>query len=88
MILIKMVRFLGPVVRVAPNLLVFNDPKLLPVVYHRYADKTDFYSAGILGRVTPPFQAKDHKEHANKRKRIAASVSGKSNRSSFLLISV
>lgn len=65
----------GPVIRVAPNLLVFNDPELLPVVYHRYADKTDFYSPGILGRVTPPFQTLDHKEHALKRKRVAPSVS-------------
>ncbi|CAG8953710.1 hypothetical protein HYFRA_00006599 [Hymenoscyphus fraxineus] len=63
----------GPVIRVAPNLLVFNDPMLLPTVYHRYADKTDFYSPGVLGRVTPPFQTKDHKEHAMKRKRVAPS---------------
>jgi len=66
--------YIGPVIRVAPNLLVFNDPMLLPTVYHRYADKTDFYSPGILGRVTPPFQTKDHKEHALKRKRVAPSV--------------
>jgi cytochrome P450 len=63
----------GPVVRVAPNMLVFNDPKLVPVVYHRNADKSDFYSPGVLGRTRPPFQTQDHKEHAAKRKRIAAS---------------
>ncbi|KAF2439288.1 cytochrome P450 monooxygenase [Karstenula rhodostoma CBS 690.94] len=63
----------GPVVRVAPNMLVFNDPKLVPIVYHRNADKSDFYSPGVLGRLRPPFQTQDHKEHAAKRKRIAAS---------------
>lgn len=64
----------GPVVRVAPNLLAFNDPGLLPKVYHRHADKTDFYSTGILGRIAPPFQTQNHQEHAAKRKRIAPSV--------------
>lgn len=70
-------------IRVAPNLLVFDDPKLLPKVYHRYADKSDFYSAGILGSVTPPFQTKEHKEHAAKRKRIAGSVSAAVNLYSY-----
>lgn len=64
----------GPVVRVAPNLLAFNDPKLLPQVYHRQVDKTDFYSSGILGEIAPPFQTLKHRDHAAKRKRIAPSV--------------
>ncbi|KAL5382175.1 hypothetical protein PMIN06_003836 [Paraphaeosphaeria minitans] len=63
----------GPAIRVAPNFLVFSDPKLVPVVYHRNADKSDFYSPGVLGRLRPPFQTQDHKEHAAKRKRVAAS---------------
>ena len=70
----------GPVVRVAPNLLAFNDPELLPKVYHRYVDKTDFYSTGILGEPAPPFQTQAHVEHAVKRKRIASSVSIKGTR--------
>ena len=65
----------GPVMRVAPNLLVFNDPKLLPQVYHRKADKTDTYSAAILGEITPPFQTQRHDQHAVKRKRVAHSYS-------------
>ena len=64
----------GPVVRVAPNLLAFDDPELLPKVYHRFVDKTDFYSTGILGEPAPPFQTQPHAEHAAKRKRIAPSV--------------
>lgn len=65
----------GPVIRVAPNLLTFNDPKLLPTVYHRRVDKTDMYTVGALGDLAPPFQTMKHDEHAAKRKRIASSVS-------------
>ncbi|MCJ1424479.1 hypothetical protein MMC29_002367 [Sticta canariensis] len=65
----------GPVVRLAPNLLAFNDPKLLPIVYHKNVDKTDFYSTGILGEIAPPFQTLNHKEHAEKKKRIAFAFS-------------
>ena len=61
--------------RVAPNLLAFDDPKLLPLVYHRRVDKTDFYSTGILGEIPPPFQTLKHEEHAAKRKRVAPSFS-------------
>lgn len=63
----------GPVVRAAPNLLAVNDPRLLPVIYHRRANKTDVYTTGVLGDLAPPFQTIDWKEHARKRKRVAAS---------------
>ncbi|TAQ85503.1 hypothetical protein B7494_g6168 [Chlorociboria aeruginascens] len=65
----------GPIVRVAPNLLAFDQATLLPEVYHRRVDKTDFYSTGILGETAPPFQTLKHKDHAAKRKRIAHSFS-------------
>ena len=65
----------GPVIRVTPNLLTFNDPKLLPTVYHRIVDKTDMYKVGALGDLAPPFQTMEYEEHAAKRKRIASSVS-------------
>ena len=61
--------------RVAPNLLAFDDPRLLPEVYHRHVDKTDFYSTGILGEIAPPFQTLKHEDHAAKRKRVAPSFS-------------
>lgn len=63
----------GPVVRAAPNLLAVNDPHLLPVIYHRRADKTDVYTTGVLGDLAPPFQTQDWREHARKRKRVASS---------------
>jgi len=62
-------------VRVAPNLLAFSQASLLPEVYHRRVDKTDFYSTGILGETAPPFQTLKHSDHAAKRKRIASSFS-------------
>lgn len=74
---------LGPVVRVAPNLLAFNDPKLLPMVYHKNVDKTDFYSTGILGEIAPPFQTLNHKEHAEKKRRIAFAVTMNAQDSSY-----
>jgi cytochrome P450 len=60
---------------VAPNLLAFSDARLLPEIYHRRVDKTEFYSTGILGEIAPPFQTLKHEEHAAKRKRIAPSFS-------------
>lgn len=63
----------GPVVRAAPNLLAVNDPHLLPLIYHRHANKTDVYTTGVLGELAPPFQTIDWKEHARKRKRVASS---------------
>ena len=64
----------GPVIRVAPNLLTFNNPKILPNVYHRRVDKTDMYTVGALGDLAPPFQTMKNEEHAAKWKRIACSV--------------
>ncbi|KAK1634586.1 cytochrome P450 monooxygenase [Colletotrichum phormii] len=63
----------GPVVRAAPNLLAVNDPRLLPAIYHRRANKTDVYTPGVLGDLAPPFQELDWREHARKRKRVASS---------------
>ena len=65
----------GPVLRIAPNLLSFSDPLLLPEVYHRRADKTTFYSTGIAGDIAPLLQLQSYDEHSAKRKVIAPSVS-------------
>lgn len=64
----------GPVVRVAPNLLAIDDPLLLPQIYHRRVDKTDVYTAAVLGELATAFQTLKHEEHAAKRKRVANSV--------------
>ena len=64
----------GSVVRLAPNLLSISDPQMLPDVYHRYADKSDFYSHGVMGERVPTLQTLDHHEHAVRRRITAPSV--------------
>ena len=70
-----MCSYTGPVVRVSPYLLSFSDPKLLPVIYHRAADKAPVYGAGALGKVSSTFSIRDHHEHALRRRKVAQSVS-------------
>ena len=60
--------------RIAPNMVSFSDPLLLPQVYHLRADKTPFYSTGIAGEVPPLLQIKDDAEHANKLRVLNPSV--------------
>ncbi|KAF2799617.1 cytochrome P450 monooxygenase [Melanomma pulvis-pyrius CBS 109.77] len=62
----------GPIVRAAPNLLAVNDPRLLPEIYHRRANKTDIFTQAILGEIAPPLECKDWREHAVRRKRVAS----------------
>ena len=64
----------GTVVRLAPNLLSISDPRMLPNVYHRYADKSEVYIHGVMGERAPTFQTLGHQEHAERRKIIAPSV--------------
>ena len=64
----------GSVVRLAPNLLSISDPQMLPDVYHRYADKSGFYTHGVMGERAPALQTLDHHEHAMRRRIIAPSV--------------
>lgn len=66
---------LGPVVRIAPNLIVFDDPRLLSKIYHRNADKSDFYHTSILGNTRSAFQIIGAKDHLVRRKLLAPSVS-------------
>ncbi|CAG8977287.1 hypothetical protein HYALB_00012979 [Hymenoscyphus albidus] len=65
----------GPVVRLSPNLLSFCDPKLLPVVYHRYADKPQFYGSWMFGHTEAMFQSLKHQDHYAKKKLVAPSCS-------------
>ena len=52
-----------------------SDPSSIPIVYHRRADKSDFYTHGVLGERPPTVQILDHDRHAAKRKLIAPLVS-------------
>ncbi|PYH89590.1 cytochrome P450 monooxygenase [Aspergillus ellipticus CBS 707.79] len=61
----------GPVVRITPTLLLVNDPKKLPEIYHRNADKTAHYITGSFGETESLFNMRAHKAHAGYRKHIA-----------------
>ena len=65
----------GPILRIAPNLLSFSEPSLLPQVYHRAAEKTPFYSTGLAGEIAPLLQIQSHGQHAMKKKVLAPTVS-------------
>ena len=74
----------GPVVRLAPNLLSFSDATLLPVVYHRNADKPVFYGSWMFGNTAAMFQSLPHDAHAAKKKLVAPCVELKSYPCSFI----
>ncbi|KAA8900649.1 cytochrome P450 [Sphaerosporella brunnea] len=59
----------GPIVRYRPNLLIVSDPTALPEIYHRYADKTPFYTQIIGDKTT--FTSLPSTEHTISRKRIS-----------------
>lgn len=65
----------GPAVRVSPSLIVVNDPKRLPDIYHRQANKSNFYINGLFGKTENVFNIRDWKQHAHFRKFIAGPVS-------------
>ncbi|KAL8937990.1 MAG: hypothetical protein Q9216_004133 [Gyalolechia sp. 2 TL-2023] len=65
----------GPVVRVAPNMLSFSDPSVIPLVYHRKADKDDFWTHGALGEHAPTLQTLKYTEHVKKRRMVSAAAS-------------
>lgn len=65
----------GSVVRLGPNLLSFDDPALLPEVYHRNVEKTPFYSTGLAGEKPPLLQIQSHDAHKEQMKALAPSYS-------------
>jgi hypothetical protein len=65
----------GPVIRITPNMLMCSDPKMLPVIYHRRADKADHYVTGSFGKTPGVFNIQPHEAHAVARKKIAQPVS-------------
>ncbi|KAE8351271.1 cytochrome P450 [Aspergillus coremiiformis] len=56
-----------------PNGLIISDPKLLPVIYNRRANKTDFYAPIFDTHST--FTRKDYREHVASRKSIGYAYS-------------
>jgi hypothetical protein len=61
-------------VRWQPNLLLINDPNLLPTIYHHRSDKTPHYNSSLKS-VESVVEAKSWKIHRNARRRIAKPVS-------------
>ena len=64
----------GPVVRITPTLLIINDSKKLPDIYHRQVNKSKMYISGSFGHTESVFNIQDWREHANRRRLIAAPV--------------
>ena len=65
---------LGPIVRWQPNMLLINDPTMLPKIYHLRANKTPHYNhspSDAKGMV----EENDWQKHRAKRHRIDPPVS-------------
>jgi hypothetical protein len=62
------------VVRLTPTLLSISDATKLPLVYGRYADKSQHYITGSFGKTESVFNMQNHKQHAQFRKVIAGPV--------------
>lgn len=56
-------------------MLLVSDPKMLPEIYHRRADKADHYVTGSFGKTPSVFNIQSYEVHAAARKRIAQPVS-------------
>ncbi|KAI4171236.1 MAG: hypothetical protein LQ343_004442 [Gyalolechia ehrenbergii] len=55
-------------------MLSFSDPLMIPLVYHRKADKDDFWTHGALGEHAPTLQTLKHTEHVKKRRMVSAAA--------------
>lgn len=56
-------------------MLSVSDATKLPVIYHRYADKAQFYITGSFGKTESVFNMQDWKAHAHFRKLAASPYS-------------
>ncbi|RYP71109.1 hypothetical protein DL771_005043 [Monosporascus sp. 5C6A] len=65
----------GPVVRITPTMLSVSDATKIPVIYHRFADKSKHYITGSFGKTESIFNMQDHRAHARYRKIAAAAYS-------------
>lgn len=65
----------GSVLRVTPNMLLVSDSRKLPDMYHRTANKSDYYVTPGFGRIENVITTQGHKEHAAIRKVMAGPYS-------------
>lgn len=56
-------------------MLLVSDSKKLPEIYHRNANKSNFYVTGSFGATEAVLNMKHHKDHARFRKLIAGPYS-------------
>jgi hypothetical protein len=63
------------VLRIAPDMLLVSDSKKLPEIYHRNADKSNFYVTGSFGETEAILNIKSHRAHAKFRKLVAGPYS-------------
>ncbi|KIW19422.1 hypothetical protein PV08_03717 [Exophiala spinifera] len=72
---------LGPIVRISPDQLVFNDPKAIPEIYGhlqaRKFEKDVFYDNLSAGGLHDIVTSRNHDEHSRKRRYLANSFAHK-----------
>jgi hypothetical protein len=56
-------------------MLLVSDSKKLPEIYHRNADKSNFYVTGSFGETEAILNIKSHRAHAKFRKLVAGPYS-------------
>ncbi|KAL1859770.1 hypothetical protein VTK73DRAFT_7447 [Phialemonium thermophilum] len=67
-------RRLGPVIRVAPNQLIFNEPQAVPDIYGHVAARKivkDVFYDSMAGAHRSLVTARDHEEHGRKRRYLS-----------------
>ncbi|KXX82964.1 Pisatin demethylase [Madurella mycetomatis] len=62
-------------IRITPTMILINDATKIPLIYHRFADKTQHYITGSIGPVENIFNMQDHHTHARYRKFAASPYS-------------
>ncbi|GAB1320975.1 hypothetical protein MFIFM68171_11185 [Madurella fahalii] len=58
-------------IRVTPTMILVNDARKVPLLYHRFVDKSRHYITGSAGPVESIFNMLDHHTHAQHRKLAA-----------------
>jgi hypothetical protein len=71
----NLMQTIGPVLRVTPTMLLVSDARKLPAIYHRKADKSNFYVTGSFGEEEAVLNMKSYKTHAIFRKMMAGPYS-------------
>jgi hypothetical protein len=72
-------------VRIGPNIVMIDDPRFLPAVFHKDADRPPFKDAEILGMEGTAVGAKSSAEHKKARRKVALAVCNLTKLSPLLL---